>query len=259
MEYQFIKVSIQDGIANLVMNRQNVLNSFNYPMAIEFQDALDSFDFNDEVRVIVISGQGRAFCAGQDLQASLNGDKTIREIVSTQYNPIIIKIRSIEKPIIAAVNGVAAGAGANIALACDFVIAKETASFVQSFVNIGLVPDSAGSFFLPRLVGFARANEMLMLGDKVKASEAEQVGLIYKSIAENEFEEFVSNFAKKLAEKPTFAIGLTKRAMNYSLINSLYEQLDLEENLQEQASESYDFKEGVNAFLEKRKPIFKGK
>lgn len=259
MEYKFIKSEVKNSIAMLTMNREEVLNSFNYEMAMEFQNALDNYENDTDVRVIIITGAGRAFCAGQDLQASLNGNKSIREIVAEQYNPIIIKIRDIEKPIIAAVNGVAAGAGANIALACDFVIAKENASFVQSFVNIGLVPDSAGSWFLPRLVGMAKATAMVMLGDKVKGKEAEEIGLIYKSVADSEFETFVNEFATMLSQKPTFAIGLTKRALNYSLINNLYEQLELEENMQEQASESYDFKEGVNAFLEKRKPVYKGK
>ncbi len=258
MNYKFIKVEKNNAVGSITMNREEVLNSFNYEMAIEFQNALDAFELDNEVRAIVITGAGRAFCAGQDLQASLTGTKTIREIVAEQYNPIIIKIRSIEKPIIAAVNGVAAGAGANIALACDFVIAKENASFVQSFVNIGLVPDSAGSWILPRLVGFARANAMVMLGEKVKGTEAEQIGLIYKAVSEENFEGFVNEFAQNLSQKPTFAIGLTKRAMNYSMINNLYEQLELEENLQEQAADSYDFKEGVNAFLEKRKPVYKG-
>lgn len=260
-QYQFIETSIDDGIKLIAFNRPNVLNSFHLPMAEEVQQALDDAEHDLAVRVVIISGNGRAFCAGQDLEEALPKDKeppAIDSIVEKSYNPVIKALRCMEKPVVAAVNGVAAGAGANIALACDFVIAVENASFIQSFVNIGLIPDSGGTFFLPKLVGMARAAELMMLGEKIPASEASHIGMIYKSCPEEEFEKAVNSLARRLAGMPTRALGLIKRALNASFYNDLRQQLDLEKRLQAQAGQTEDYLEGVNAFLEKRKPQFRG-
>ncbi len=223
------------------------------------QQALDDCASNPEVRAIVITGEGKAFCAGQDLaEATDPNGPALQSIVKEHYNPIILKIRSIEKPVIAAVNGVAAGAGANIALACDITIAKESASFIQAFSKIGLIPDSGGTFFLPRIIGSQKAMALMMSADKVTAKEAEQMNMIYKSVPDEAFEGEVASFASKLAKMPTRGLGLTKKAVNQSLFNSLEDQLNVEEALQTEAGQTHDFNEGVAAFLEKRKPEFKG-
>lgn len=229
-------------------------------MAIALQNALDTCAADDSVRAVVITGEGKAFCAGQDLaEATDPNGPELRSIVKEHYNPIILKIREIEKPVIAAVNGVAAGAGANIALACDITIAKESASFIQAFSKIGLIPDSGGTFFLPRIIGMQKAMALMMTADKVIAKEAEDMGMIYKAIADDEFDAFVSKFVGKIASMPTRGLGLTKKAVNQSLSNSLTEQLNVEEELQTEAGQTHDFNEGVAAFLEKRKPEFTGK
>lgn len=254
-----IKYTIQDNVGIIRFNRPTVFNSFNKEMALLLQDTLDACQKDDNVRAIYITGEGRAFCAGQDLQevTDPNGP-ALTSIVSEHYNPIIERIRRIEKPVIAAVNGVAAGAGANIALACDICVAVETASFIQAFSKIGLIPDSGGTFFLPRLIGFQRATALMMLGDKVSAEEAESMGMIYKSFKADEFEEGSLAIALKLAKMPTRGIGLTKKALNASLNNDLTTQLKMEEELQTIAGKTHDYEEGVNAFLEKRLPNFKG-
>ena len=252
-------IKIEKGVCYLTLNRTEVFNSFNKAMAIALQEALRECELNDEIRAIVITGEGKAFCAGQDLaEATDPNGPELQSIVRDHYNPIITKIRSIEKPVIAAVNGVAAGAGANIALACDITFAGEGASFIQAFSKIGLIPDSGGTYFLPRLVGMQKALALMMTADKISAKEAEQMNMIYKVVEDANLQAEVTAFASYIAAMPTKAMGLTKRAVNASFSNDLETQLALEEVLQTEAGESYDFKEGVNSFLQKRKPEFKG-
>jgi 2-(1,2-epoxy-1,2-dihydrophenyl)acetyl-CoA isomerase len=254
-----IQFEIKDNVGIIRFNRPTVYNSFNREMALACQARLDECENNAEVRAIYITGNGKAFCAGQDLQevTDPNGPE-LTSIVAEHYNPIIERIRNIEKPIIAAVNGVAAGAGANIALACDICVATEAASFIQAFSKIGLIPDSGGTVFLPRLIGFQKATALMMLGDKVGAVEAESLGMIYKSMSAEDFEADSYKIAAKLAKMPTKGLGLTKRALNLSMISDLTTQLKTEEELQTMAGKTHDYNEGVGAFLEKRKPEFKG-
>ena len=241
------------------LNRPQVFNSFNRSMALAFQKAIDDCDLDDSVRAIVVTGEGKAFCAGQDLAEATDPEgPELQSIVREHYNPIILKLRNIEKPVIAAVNGVAAGAGANIALACDIVIAKRSASFIQAFSKIGLIPDSGGTYFLPRLIGIQKALALMMTGDKVSATDAEAMNMIYRAVEDDEFDQFVMNFATNISKMPTKGLGLTKRAVNKAMSNDLVTQLALEEELQTEAGSTYDFREGVNAFMEKRQPEFKG-
>jgi 2-(1,2-epoxy-1,2-dihydrophenyl)acetyl-CoA isomerase len=251
---------IENGVCTLTLNRPEVFNSFNKEMAMALQRALDAAEKNETVRAIVITGTGKAFCAGQDLAEAMdpNGPE-LQSIVKDHYNPIIMRIRSIEKPIIAAVNGVAAGAGANIALACDLTIAKNSASFIQAFSKIGLIPDSGGTFFLPRLIGAQKALALMMTGEKISAQQADAMNMIYKAVEDESFEAEVQKMASTLAAMPTKGLGLTKKAVNESFSNNLEDQLAVEEKLQTEAGQTYDFNEGVNAFLEKRAPVFKGK
>lgn len=250
----------ENGVAFITLNRPEKFNSFNREMALAFQQCLDDSEKDDSVRCIYITGSGKAFCAGQDLAEAIDPQGLeLEQIVREHYNPIIMRLRNIEKPIVCAVNGVAAGAGANIALACDIVLATKTASFIQAFSKIALIPDSAGTFFLPRLVGMQRALALTMLGDKVMADDAVAMGMIYKSFVDDVFETETKQVAQTLAQMPTKGLGLTKRLINNTYNNSLSQQLDMEKQLQVQAGATEDFKEGVNAFLEKRKPVFKGK
>jgi len=254
-----IVLTIEAGVGSIRLSRPQVFNSFNREMALAMQQALDECQSNPEVRCILITGEGKAFCAGQDLvEATDPNGPALTTIVSEHYNPIILRIRSIEKPVLAAVNGVAAGAGANIALACDICVAAESASFIQAFSKIGLIPDSGGTFFLPRLIGWQKASAVMMTGEKVSAQKAESLGMIYAVYSDDEFMAKAIELAVNLAAMPTKGLGLTKRALNHSLSNDLTSQLALEDELQTQAGETYDYKEGVAAFLEKRKPIFKG-
>lgn len=255
-----ILFKFQNGIAYITLNRPQAFNSFNREMALALQKALDDCDADKKIRAVVLRGEGKAFSAGQDLK-EVTDEKLnpgFKKILEEHYGPIIQKIRNTKKPIIAAVNGVAAGAGANIALACDLVVAVENATFIQAFSAIGLIPDSGGTFFLPRLIGFQKASALAMLGDKVSAEEAERLGMIYKYVKTEDFDEEVERLANRMAKMPTKGLALTKKALNQSLSNSLDEQLEVESKLQIEASETHDFREGVAAFIEKRKAEFRG-
>lgn len=255
----FILSEQKNKVRVITLNRPDKFNSFNREMALQLQAELDNAANDKSVRAIVLTGNGKAFCAGQDLaEVTDPNGPGISRIVSEHYNPIILKIRQIEKPIIAAVNGVAAGAGANIALACDIVVATQSAAFIQAFSKIGLIPDSAGTFFLPRLIGFQQASALMMTGDKVSADDAKNLGMIYKVFSNETFEQETLALANTLSEMPTRGIGLTKKLLNESLFNTLEKQLDAEDREQLAASKTFDYNEGVNAFLEKRKPEFKG-
>ena len=260
MSSNSILLKIENNVAYITLNRPEVFNSFNREMALKLQSILDDCESNNNVRAIVLTGNGKAFCAGQDLKEVTTPELNpgFKKILEEHYNPIISRIRSIKKPILCAVNGVAAGAGANIALACDIVVAHEKVSFIQAFSLIGLVPDSGGTYFLPRLIGFQKASALAMLGDKVSAEEAEHIGMIYKLIPLENFEDEVNKIAFKLANMPTKALGMIKELFNYSMTNSLQEQLAMESKYQIEAAQREDYKEGVAAFIEKRKPNFKG-
>ncbi|MEP6512468.1 MAG: enoyl-CoA hydratase-related protein [Parafilimonas sp.] len=250
---------MQNNIAHITLNRPDKLNSFNREMALLFQQKLDECQQSKEVRCVFITGAGKAFSAGQDLaEVADPNDPGIGKILSEHYNPIITRIRFLEKPVVAAVNGVAAGAGANIALCCDVVIASESASFIQAFSKIGLIPDSSGTYFLPRLIGFQKASALMMLGEKVSAAEAERLGMLYKVFGDDVFKEESEKIAETLAQLPTRGLWFNKKALNDSFSNSLQEQLHTEDYLQRKAGATADYKEGVTAFLEKRKPIFNG-
>jgi 2-(1,2-epoxy-1,2-dihydrophenyl)acetyl-CoA isomerase len=261
MSNNSILLKIENKVAYITLNRPEVFNSFNREMAFLLHDTLDACEKNESVRAIVLTGNGKAFCAGQDLKEVTSPELNpgFKKILEEHYNPIITRIRAIKKPIVAAVNGVAAGAGANIALACDIVVAHEKVSFIQAFSLIGLVPDSAGTFFLPRLIGFQKAQALAMLGDKIGAEEADKMGMIYKLIPLENFEDEVNQLALKLANMPTKALGMIKELFNKSMTNTLEAQLALESKLQIEAAQSEDYAEGVAAFIEKRKPEFKGK
>ena len=254
-----IQFEIVSGVGKITLNRPEKYHSFVREMALQLQKKLDNCNEDKEVRAILITATGKAFCAGQDLgEATDPNGPELTKIVQEHYNPIIRKIRNIEKPIVAAVNGVAAGAGASIALCCDIVVACESASFIQAFSKIGLIPDSGGTFFLPRLIGIQKAAGLMMTAEPVSAKDAESMGMIYKVFSDDSFEEENWKLASKLAEMPTKGLGLTKKLLNASYSNNLEEQLDMEDKCQTIAGNTSDFKEGIEAFFEKRKPNFKG-
>lgn len=254
-----ILFEIKDNIGIISLNRPEKLNSFNGEMSLLLQDKLDECK-SDKVRAVYITGTGKGFSAGQDLSeiADTNGPG-FTTVLSKYYNPIVTRIRKLEKPVVAAVNGVAAGAGANIALCCDIVVAAQSASFIQAFSKIGLIPDSGGTYILPRLIGWQKASALMMLGDKVSATDAERFGMIYKVFPDESFSQESFAIAATLARMPTKGLGYTKQVLNISLINHFEEQLQEENVYQQRAAKTEDYEEGVNAFLEKRTPVFKGK
>ena len=260
---QHIISESEQGVARLTLNRPEVLNSFNRLMARELCDALATIGSNDGIRAVLLTGAGRAFCAGQDLaEAAPSADGTLPDLgdfVRQGYNPIIRAIRKLEKPVLCAVNGVAAGAGANLALACDIVFASSEASFIQSFSKIGVIPDSGGTFILPRIVGLQRASALTMLADKLTAEQAYDWGMVYRVVEPPALIDVALTTAVHLATQPTRGLGLIKRAFNRSLGVDLDAQLDYEEELQREAGRTADYGEGVRAFLAKRKPHFEGR
>ncbi len=262
MTAQSILFEPMDGVARITLNRPDVLNSFDKAMAARLQEVLAQVADDASLRAVYLTGAGRAFSAGQDLAEAVaregRGGVDFAEHLRRTYNPIVRAIRAMPKPIVCGVNGAAAGAGANIALACDLVIASAEAKFIQAFINIGLVPDSGGSFFLPRLVGTARATALMMLGQPLGAAEAAEMGLIYKVVPTGTLEEGGYKVARQLAAQPTHALGLIKKLLNASGNNTLEEQLELEAECQAAAGKGSDYAEGVRAFLEKRKPAFAG-
>lgn len=254
-----ILFEIRDQIAFITLNRPDKLNSFTREMALLLQARLDECASLHEVRAVYITGAGKAFCAGQDLAEVTDPNGTgLAKVLKEQYNPIVTRIRNLPKPVVAAVNGVAAGAGANLALCCDIVVAKKSASFIQAFSKIGLIPDAGGTWFLPRLVGWQKAAGIAFLSDKIPAEAAEKMGMVYTVYPDDEFTGASQALAAALAEMPTQALALTKHALNYSATNTLEAQLRLEDELQQRASKTKDYSEGVDAFLNKRAPRFKG-
>ena len=253
-----IHFEIKDSIGFITLNRPDKFNSFNRDMALLMQEALDKCK-DKAVRCVYITGTGKAFSAGQDI-GELVGENAIeiKQILAEHYNPIVSGIRKLEKPVLAAVNGVAAGAGANIALCCDIVVATQAASFLQAFSKIGLIPDSGGTFTLPRLIGWQKASALMMLGEKVTAADAEKMGMIYKVFTEEQFIENALLIAHYLAKMPTKGLAYTKKLLTHSFVNSWEEQLKDEDIFQQRAARTADYKEGVQAFLEKRQPNFRG-
>lgn len=255
-----ILYQVEKNVAYITLNRPEKYNSFNKEMALTLQQKLDEAASDDEVRCIYLTGSGKGFCAGQDLGETADPSQLdFEQIITERYNPIILRLRQMNKPVVTAVNGVAAGAGANLALAGDIVLAKESSIFVQAFINIGLIPDCGGTFILPRLVGLQRAMALCITGDKVNGTDAAAMGMIYKAIADDHFESESKALAERLAQLPTQGIALTKQLMNKSFEHTLEQQLDMEMKWQVTAGKTSDFKEGVEAFIEKRKPAFSGK
>jgi 2-(1,2-epoxy-1,2-dihydrophenyl)acetyl-CoA isomerase len=254
-----ILFEVKNNVAIITLNRPEKFNSFNREMALLFQAHLDECASVQDIRCVYITGAGKAFSAGQDLSELMGVNAIgIDKVLTEHYNPIVTRIRNMPKPVVAAVNGVAAGAGANIALCCDIVVAAQSVSFIQAFSKIGLIPDSGGTYFLPRLIGWQKASALMMLGEKVPAAEAERLGMIYKVSTDENFLADSMQIANTLAQMPTRGLAFTKHALNYSLNNSFEAQLATEDELQRKAAATYDYNEGVQAFLEKRAPIFKG-
>lgn len=263
MSFEHILFTIEQGVATLTLNRPAQLNSFNAQMHQEVREALKQLRQSPEARCLLITGNGRGFCAGQDLSdrnvAPGAAMPDLGESIEKNYNPLIRGLRDLPMPVVCAVNGVAAGAGANIALACDITLAARSASFIQAFCKIGLVPDSGGTWTLPRAVGMARAKALALLGDKLSAEQAEQWGMIWRCVDDAALQDEALKLARHLAAQPTYGLALIKRALNASASNSFDAQLDLERDLQRLAGRSEDYREGVAAFMEKRTPEFKGR
>jgi 2-(1,2-epoxy-1,2-dihydrophenyl)acetyl-CoA isomerase len=262
MSASSILFDVNAGYATITLNRPDKLNSFNDAMHAELRDAVSTCESDNEIRAVLITGAGRGFCAGQDLSDRNSGDAPLPDLGDTlerNYNPLVRRLRALAKPVVCAVNGVAAGAGANMALACDIVLAARSASFIQAFCKIGLIPDAGGTYTLPRLVGHARALGLSMLGDKLPAEQAAQWGLIWRVVDDDQLMPEAIKLCAHFATQPTHALALMKKALNASLDHNLDQQLEVERNLQRSAGQSEDFREGVKAFLEKRPARFKGK
>ncbi len=260
MAYETILYAQDEGVLTITLNRPDTLNAFNGLMGSELLDALKKAERDPEARCVVLTGAGRAFSSGEDLKArQAEGITEFGSTLRNRYNPIVLRIRNMDKPVLGSINGVAAGAGCSLALACDLRIASEKARFIEVFVRVGLVPDSGSSFLLPRLVGLGKALEMAFLGDEVGAEEALRIGLVNRVVPPEELERATRELALRLAKGPTKAIGLAKRAMNRALTMDLEELLEYETHGQEIAGASADYKEGVAAFTEKRQANFTGK
>jgi len=265
MDFQFLKYEVREGVARITLNRPEVYNALNDVITYELQDAFKVVAKDELVRVVVLTGEGKAFCSGQDLKPTSGkatageGKRSFLESLQKRYNPIIRAIRNLPKPVVGRLNGVAAGAGCSLALACDIVVASEEATLIEVFVNIGLVPDSGSSFFLPRLTGMAKAFELCSMGSRVKATEALELGLVNKVVPAGQLDVAVKEYTDYFAKAPTRAIGLLKKMLSKSANSSLDEMLEYEAYCQEIAGNTLDYQEGVKAFLEKRKPVFLGR
>jgi 2-(1,2-epoxy-1,2-dihydrophenyl)acetyl-CoA isomerase len=260
MTFQFLKYEVKDGVATITLNRPEVYNALNDGITYELQDALKASAKDDQVRVVVLTGEGKAFCSGQDLKAGTEQEKrSFMDSLTKRYNPIVRAMRSLPKPIVCKLNGVAAGAGCSLVLACDVIVASEEATLIEVFVNIGLVPDSGSSYFLPRLVGTVKAFELCSMGSRVKAKEALELGMINKVVPFDQLDLATKEYTDYFAHAPTKTIGLIKKMLNKSATSSLEDMLEYEAYCQEIAGSSHDYKEGVSAFLEKRKAKFLGK
>jgi 2-(1,2-epoxy-1,2-dihydrophenyl)acetyl-CoA isomerase len=255
-----VLLTLGDGIATITMNRPDRLNAMTEAMHGELAQVLDRIELDRAIRAVLLTGAGRGFCSGQDLNDSATLERSdLGETLDRFYNPLVRRLKSLDRPVVAAVNGVAAGAGANLALACDIVIAAKSAIFVQAFIKIGLIPDAGGTYMLPRLVGQARALGLAMLGDEISGEQAAAWGMIWKAVDDDKVLDEAAAVAKTLAAQPTVALGLIKQAIHASTTNDLHQQIDLERDLQRQASKTEDFSEGINAFLDRRPPAFKGR
>jgi 2-(1,2-epoxy-1,2-dihydrophenyl)acetyl-CoA isomerase len=259
MSFQFLKYDVQNGVAAVTLNRPEVYNALNDEITFELQDAFKTIAKDESVRAVVLTGEGKAFCSGQDLKSNPEGKKrSFLKSLHTRYNPIIRAMRNLPKPILCRLNGVAAGAGCSLALACDMIIASEDAVLIEVFINIGLVPDSGSSYFLPRMVGPMKAFELCSMGSKLKAVEAHQLGFVNKVVPSADLDAAVKEYADYFAKAPTKAIGLIKKMLNKSAGATLDEMLDYEAYCQEIAGSTDDHQEGVKSFLEKRNPVFVG-
>ncbi|MHB1277952.1 MAG: enoyl-CoA hydratase-related protein [Bacteroidia bacterium] len=260
MNFECITYTLENGIATITLNRPDVFNAFNDTQSYELQDALKQAKKDDSVRVVVLTGAGKAFCSGQDLKAiAASENRSLSESLYKRYNPIITAMRELPKPIICRLNGVAAGAGCSLALASDIIVASENASLIEVFINVGLVLDSGSSYFLPRVVGSARAFEMATMGTKVKAQQAFEWGMVNKVVPAEELDAAVAEYTGYYAQAPTKAIAMMKKMLNKSFHSDLNTMLEYEAFCQELAGRSEDYKEGVKAFNEKRKPEFRGR